>query len=156
MTQKFLLLVLITVFSATLSFSQEKNQEPIISEANGAACELNSLYFDVISNEVVKSKERIFIIFRSGKGETEIVNARRLVYVKRFLQNRKGWRVFKTIYARGEKSDGEGKIEFYIGGNLFLVVMSPKNKTPCLDCCDIESFNPQNLVKKKRKAKRKP
>ncbi len=108
------------------------------------------MYFDPISNEVNKSKERIFIIFRAGKSETETINARRLNYLKNFLQRSKGWRVFDTVYARGEKTIGEGKIEFYIGGRLALVVMSPKNKTPCLDCCDVEGFNPQNLVKKKR------
>ncbi len=72
-----------------------------------------------------------------------------------FLENRKGWKSFDVIYARGEKSDGEGKIEFYIGGTLFLVVMSPKNKTPCLDCCEGGLESPQNLVKKKRITKRK-
>jgi len=155
MTQKLLLLFLITMFLATSSFSQEKNEEPIISEANAAACEGNSLYFDVISNEVVKSKERIFIIFRAGKVETEIVNAKRLNYVKEFLQNIKGWRTFDTVYARGEKTNGEGKIEFYIGGKLSLIVISPKNKTPCLDCCEDERKFPQNLVRKKRNTKRK-
>jgi len=155
MKQKFLLLVLMTVFSATLSFSQEKKEETIISKAESGACELNSAYFDVISNEVRKSKERIFVIFRAGKGETETVNAKRLKYVKGFLQNSKGWRTFDTIYARGEITNEKGGIEFYTGGKLFLVVMSPKNKTPCLDCCEVEGFNPQNLVKKKRNTKRK-
>ncbi len=143
------------IVSASLCPAQEKTESASIVEANGNACELNSLHFDVISNEVNRNKERVFAVFRAGKGETEIVNTKRLTYVKGFLENRKGWKSFDVIYARGEKSDGGGKIEFYIGGKLFLVVMSPKNKTPCLDCCEIESFNPQNLVKKKRNAKRK-
>jgi len=154
MTRKFLLLVLMTMFSATLSFSQEKNEEPTISEANSAACEGNSAHFAYIATEVSKSKERIFIIFRAGKGETETVNAKRLNYVKGFLQNFKSWRTFNTVYARGEKTNSEGKIEFYIGSKLFLVVVSPKNATPCLTCCD-EGFDPQNLLKTKRNIKRK-
>ena len=96
-----------------------------------------------------------FIIFRAGKVETETVNAKRLRYVKGFLQNSKGWRVFNTVYARGEKSDNEGIIEFYIGGKLFLIVISPKNKTPCLDCCDGGLEYPQNLNKVQKLNKRR-
>ena len=155
MTQNFLLLFLIIVFSVIFSFSQVKNEEPIISEDLSFACEGNSLYVDVISNEVRNDKERIFVIFRSGKSETETVNANRLAHVKWFLENRKGWKTLDVIYARGKKSEGEGKIEFYIGGKLFLIMMSGKNRTPCLDCCDGGLAYPQSLIKKKRIAKRK-
>lgn len=155
MAKKILFLVLLVNISASLFFAQEKKEEPIISPIDNSSCEHNSLYFDVIWNEVRKSKERIFIIFRAGKGETETVNAKRLNYVKEFLQNSKGWKDFDTVYALGEKTNEEGKIEFYIGGKLFLIVPSPKNKTPCLDCCGDEAHYPQNLVKKKRIGKRK-
>ncbi|MDQ6786351.1 MAG: hypothetical protein M3033_05975 [Acidobacteriota bacterium] len=149
----FLILAIIVLTSS--SYSQKPNDKPIIIEKGGGSCEENSALVDGISNDVKENKERIFVIFRAGKGETETVNAKRLTHVKWFLENRKGWKVFDVIYARGEKSDGEGKIEFYIGGKLFLIMMSAKNYTPCLDCCEGGLENPQNLVKKKRIAKRK-
>jgi hypothetical protein len=155
MVKKIIFAVLITIVLTISSYSQTSKDKSTVIVTGGGACEENSAYFDVITNEVVESKERIFIIFRGGKGETETVNARRLNYVKGFLQNSKGWKVFDTIYARGEKTNGDGKIEFYLGGKLFLIVMSPKNKTPCLNCCENLSAEPQNLIKKKRNTKRK-
>lgn len=154
--KKTLFLIAAVFFLSNLSAAQENSGPNIIVKVTAGACELNSLHFDIISNIANYEKERVFAIFRAGKGETESVNAKRLAHVKMFLENQKGWKwkSFNVIYARGEKSDGEGKIEFYIGGKLFLVVMSPKNKTLCLDCCDGGFTSPQNLVKK-RNAKRK-
>jgi len=146
-------LIFIIVISSTFCFAQVNKDETIIVEADANACELNSRYFDMISNEVFKSKERIFAIFRAGKSETENVNAKRLAHVKAFLEQVKGWERFDVVYARGEKIDGEGRIEFYVGGKIFLATLASKNKTPCLDCCGGGFASPQNLVKKKRKMK---
>lgn len=155
MINKFLIAILAVIVLVGSSYSQKSDDKPIVIEIGGGSCEENSALVDGISNEVQESKERIFVIFRAGKDETEIVNARRLNHVKWFLQNRKGWKIFDVIYARGEKSDGEGKIEFYVGRKFFLVMMSAKNRTPCLDCCEGGLEEPQNLIKKKRSAKRK-
>jgi hypothetical protein len=150
---KTLFLVLATIVSVGYGFAQEKETPVVVSEADSNACELNSAYFDWVSNDVRKTQERIFVIFRAGKNETETVNVKRFSYVKNFLENGKSWKVLDVIYARGEKTDGEGKIEFYVAGKLKLIVNSPRNKTPCLDCCENELNNPQNLVKKKSKRK---
>lgn len=155
MTMKTLFLMLVIIVSASLCAAQNNTDPTSIVKATAGACELNSAHLDTISNIVKNEKERAFAIFRAGKGETEIVNAKRLAHVKKFLEKQKGWTKYDVIYARGEKTNDEGKIEFYIAGKLFLIVMSPKNKTPCLDCCEGGLENPQNLVKKKRSTKRK-
>ena len=155
MTQKFLFTVLtITIFVGS-SFSQERNNEYIVSPAVSSACENNRIYFDETLNEANSTKQKIFAIFRAGKNETEIINAKRLIYVKKFLQMRRDWNKSGIIYARGEKTGDEGKIEFYIGSKLYLVVTSPKNKTPCMDCCDGGLDYPQNLNKVKKHSKKK-
>src|SRR5215213_5185553 len=120
MTKTFLL-ALIILASVNFCFSQVNDDAENTTKADANSCEMNSLYFDMISNKVAESKERIFAIFRAGKGETESVNAKRLAHVKTFLEQSKGWKRFDVIYARGEKSDGEGQIEFYVGGKLFLI-----------------------------------
>ncbi len=155
MTRKILFLSFVILVSANLSYSQKLKNEPFVIKTGGGSCEENSAIVDGISTEILETKERIFVIFRAGKGETEIVNARRLNHVKWFLQNRKDWKIFDVIYARGEKSYGEGKIEFYSGKRFFLVVMSAKNRTPCLDCCNGGLEYPQNLIKKPRSVKQK-
>ncbi len=153
--KKILFLILAAILLSNLCEAQEKTEPTHIVQATAGACELNSLHFDKISNIVNQEKERVFAIFRAGRGETETVNAKRLAYVKTFLKERKSWTRYDVVYARGEKTDEEGKIEFYIGGRLYLIIMSPKNKTPCLDCCEDNTEYPQNLVKRKRNAKRK-
>lgn len=154
MLKKILFAILMIVVSVSLCAAQKSTEPAAVIKDNANACELNSAYFDSFLGAINSLEERIFVIFRGAKGETETVNAKRLAHVKWFLENRKGWKSFNVIYARGEKSDNEAKIEFYIGGRFYLVVMSGKNRTPCLDCCDGGLEYPQNLVKKKR-AKRK-
>ena len=94
MTRKILFTILMILFLASLSFSQEKNNEYIVSNSSSSACETNPVYFAEISNVVNHTKQNIFAIFRAGKNETEIVNAKRLVYVKTFLQKRRDWSKF--------------------------------------------------------------
>ncbi len=155
MREKFIFAILLIIVSTTFSFSQEKREETTVSVSDGNACESNSAYFDMISTEVNHTKQNIFAIFRAGKNETEIVNAKRLFHVKMFLEKRKGWSKFNVVYARGEKTNNEGKIEFYIGGELFLILNSSKNKTPCLDCCNGGFELPQNLDKVQKRHKRR-
>ena len=148
-------LIFIITASVTFCFAQVKQDEETIVLADTGACEINSLHFDRISSEVSKNPQRVFVLFRAGKGETETVNERRLKFVKNFLEKVKYWEKLDVVYARGEKTNGEARIEFYVGGKLFLTTLAQKNKTPCLDCCGGGGFMiPQNLApKKKRKMK---
>ena len=95
----------------------KKKKLTSIVEANSNACELNSAYFDMIAD--IARNKRIIIIFRAGKSETETVNARRSSYVKNFLLKGKGWGKLDVVYARGEKTNDAGKIEFISPENFF-------------------------------------
>lgn len=148
--KKILSSILITIISSAFCFAQSTKDETITIKADANACELNSLYFDTIASIVSKNNERVFAIFRAGKDETENVNENRLIYVKTFLEQVK-WKGLDVIYARGEKAGGEARVEFYVGGKLFLVTLAQKNKTPCLTCCGGGFASPQNLVKKKKR-----
>jgi len=131
-------------------------EEPVYTvKADVNSCEINSLQFDIIRNQIASTRERIFVIFRRGNGESELVNAKRLKHVRTFLSVRKGWSLFDVIYARGEKVIGQSHIEFYIGGKLVLVILSKRNMSPCMDCCDggfLES--PQNLAPRTKRSKK--
>lgn len=138
-----------------LGSGQEKKENPDIVPDTSGACEHNPASLSLIASQAKEQGERIFAIFRVGKNETEKVNAARLIYVKKvYLQSWAKYYKLNVIYARGEKTDSDGQIEYYVGGKLSLVVISPKNKTPCLDCCGTEIFYPQNLVKKRKIIKR--
>jgi hypothetical protein len=145
------LFFIIVIFSA-ICFAQAEKDETVTIAADADACEQNSAYFDRIANKAYTNKERIFVIFRAGKGETEDVNAKRLIFVKTYLEQIGNWKILEVVYARGEKTDAQGRVEFYIGGRLFLEMLAQKNKTPCLTCCGDGAFaNPINLAKKKKR-----
>ena len=39
-----------------------------------------------------------------------------------------------------KKVSDEGKIEFYVGSKLGLIIIASQNRTPCLDCCGDERY----------------
>lgn len=155
MIKKILLITSIIIFLASLCFSQEKDRSYIISDSVSSACEDNPAFLDGTLDESTDTKQKIFAIFRAGKNETENTNLKRLVYMKKYLEKRKGWSASNVIYARGEKTNNKAEIEFYIGGKLYLVIIAPKNKTPCMDCCGNELDYPQNLIGTKKHSQKR-
>ena len=136
--------------------AQLKFDNPII-EAHLYNCEENNAFINRVYQAAKENNKKVFIIFHAGKSETETINARRLAYVRDFLQIDKYWNTMNVIYARGEKSSRDAVIEFYVGGDLTFATVSQKNRTPCLDCCGGIYYTPQNLLKpidfKKKKTK---
>ncbi len=153
---KTILFLIFIMLTANICFAQERKDEPNIVPVESSACENNPVAISIVASEAVQEKERVFVIFRAGRTETETANRKRLAYVKKnSLERRAAFNKLEFIYALGEKSKDEGKIEFYVGGRLSSIIIAPKNRTPCLDCCGDERYYPQDLVKKKRIIKRK-
>lgn len=123
-------------------------------KADSTACEINSSLFDMVRNGAAPNKSKVFVIFRAGSRESETVNANRLAYVRKFLAEAKGWSNLDAIYARGDRTRGQGTIEFYIDGKLWLIVQNELNMSPCMDCCGGGPAYPQKLLRRKRQSKR--
>lgn len=119
-----------------------------IPDATFRSCEEFSARVDAIRSTAKDSGEKIFVIFHAGKNETEIVNSRRMAYVRDFLRSDiKLWNELDVIYARGEKSSEAAVIAFYLGGKLIEAMSAPRNKTPCMDCCEARYYTSQSLLK---------
>ena len=135
--------VLLTAGSA---FAQTVADAPYIVESNSSG-EISSKEIDSMAQEARQSSDRLFVIVRLGAGETN----RRLNFVRLFNTRQyiseKSFDPMKTIFAEGEPIKGEGRIEFYLGSRLRLVLLAPRNKMPNLTCC--EDYMPP--VKKKPK-----
>lgn len=98
--------------------------------------EVASLLLDRLGIEAKLSKERLYIISRRGKGDTnKNIEIGRLSWAKagRGVEN---FDVTTTVLAVGDKTDGEGRLEFYLGSQLRLVVLAKPNKMPLLTCCE--------------------
>jgi hypothetical protein len=132
----------------------------VIVKADANACELNSLHFDVLRNELGNDPTAgIRAKFYRGSSENNIVSERRANYVRRFLEQNKGFAPSRLEFVNAGKLDitENPKIEFYIvrpgeiEGKLHLVSYAQLNKTPCLDCCEDERVFPQYIGAKPKK-----
>lgn len=139
--------LVVPLVASRLASGQVNNDIPIMSPK---ACEENSALVDQIPRPT--SSSRVFIIFRAGKGESELINGLRLAHVRAFLTTRKNLGGENVIYARGDRFNGLGRIEFYVAGTLVLVSQAKSNHTPCMDCCGPDFLaGPRNLLRKKKK-----
>jgi hypothetical protein len=119
------------------TIAQTTEEKPEIVRKH--TCEIGNVRVNSSRIDAEKAKERIFVIFRAGDGETEKTNLRRLRTAKKVLLEREGWVNYspEIIFAQAEKLNGKGQVEFYIGGKLSLVFVLEKNKTICMHCCDL-------------------
>ncbi len=152
-----LLLFVMLVFASLICLAQN---DAAIVQADANACELNSLYFDIIRNELASNPTvQVTAKFYAGKDEDNAVSKKRADYVRKFLEQHKGFDPSRLVFVNsgrlGTKEDP--KIEFYIvqsnesDGKLYLVTYAQPNKTPCLDCCEDERVFPQYIGSKPRR-----
>ncbi len=139
------LLGLLLLLAETVAVGQIQSSTPNYSEpkhlvkANaGAVCEMNNLYIDWLVVEAKKSKDRIFIISRPGRGEANQLSWNRLEAASFFLTDGKQIVPSQIVTAIGARtSNGIGRLEFYLGSQLFLVSEAKKGKGVCLNCCPV-------------------
>lgn len=144
----FIALALFLGLFATSAFGQIVTDELYKIPSNSSG-EENSALADSIAVLAKNSGERLFVIVRLGKGETSSrVNRVRLLNVKNFMMQR-GFDQKNAAFAEGERVEGEGRIEYYLGSRLILMTLAPRNKMPNLTCCVADD------PPRKRKSKRK-
>jgi len=137
MRSAFILLVVAfrTLAPCELTFAQRAWDQPYIVPS-GSSGEISSREIDRMAVEVKHSRERLFVIVRLGTGEkSRRVNRARLHNTQQYLSG-KSFDPQTTVFAEGERVEGEGRIEFYLGGSLRLVTLAKRNQMPNLTCCD--------------------
>jgi hypothetical protein len=93
----------------------------------------------------------VIMIARLGNGERRReLNRRRLHNARTFLTEF-GQRAPQTIVtAEGERVDGYGRVELYIGGKLFHVLMSYPNADLPVGACSFEGDDPCTYEREKK------
>lgn len=104
-------------------------------------CEGNSARLDVVRNksqEANKSKYTI-VIARLGRGEqSQEINRRRLYTIQKYL-TAMGLPSQRLITAEGERVQGYGRVELYVGGELVELLAIERNKDLPVGICDNDS-----------------
>ena len=126
--------VVMALLSIQLTFAQPTVENPVIVPSRSSG-ETTSAEIDRMAVESQRTLARLFVIVRLGSGETShLINRNRLLETRQYL-SQKDFARTRTVYAEGERTSGEGRIEFYLAGALRLVVLCPRNKMPNLTCC---------------------
>ena len=130
------------------AFAQDAPAEPYVVESDSSG-EISSREIDIMIAEASASGERLFVVVRLGAGETSRRLNRARLYNTRQHLSVKGFGPPPTVYAEGERVVGEGRIEFYLGSRLRLVVLAERNKMPNLTCC-VDYFPPSKTTRKRK------
>jgi hypothetical protein len=133
------------------AIAHESSTGTQIIKGDANSCELNSAYLDYMVMEQRAKGERIFVIARLGRGEVNrSLNHNRLEYARFYLLESGRTQKEKIVFAEGERINGEGRVEFYLGSRLFLVSLAERGKNVCLTCCDDYIPPRRNRSRKRR------
>jgi len=154
----FLLICLLSATAVAVA-GQEAPAEPYVVRGDANACELNGLHYHQLMADIASGVETLTITARPGRGDTSRnILRRRLHNVRTYLG--KSIPSYQMVITEGERTEGDGRIEFYVGEQLRLVSLSKANKDLCVGCCDFDDPNyygfgktdsPKPVRKKKRK-----
>lgn len=111
-------------------------------------CESDIAILDAASREAGESG-LVIVIARLGDGERDRNwNRRRLYNVRTYLTEWDGRRNPKTVVtAEGEPVSSYGRIELYVGGKLFHVLLVRRNADLIVGSCTYE-INPPNVQRR--------
>lgn len=153
---KFIIFAFVFYLLATssLAFGQICPEFPCVVDSSGSG-EVASAALDNFSVEATRSGERLFVIARLGTGETDAGrNLERLCEARDYIVSRfpKTLESQSTVFAEGERVEGEGRLEFYLGSKLHLTRFIRRNTSANLNCC--EDITPAKAKQKRKKCRK--
>jgi hypothetical protein len=153
---KVLIFILILAAISTSAGAQSKQAEPYVVPARSGACEVNAAAFDSLANTLLSDDERLFIVARLGTGETSReLNRRRLHNVRTYFKD--GWPQIdakRFIFTEGDKVNGEGRVEFYVGSALMQISLVHRGGDICVDCCEYPDNRYYGMGRKDKSTRR--
>jgi len=148
--------------TSSVAFGQICPDFPCVIDSSGSG-EVTSAGIDNFLVEYARSGERLFVIARLGTGETDtgrnlqrLCEARdylapRIPQVRELVPSGEYRESPPTIFAEGERVEGEGRLEFYLGSKLQLTRFIRRNRSANLNCC--EDFTPAKAKRKRKECK---
>ena len=126
-------------FPLSILSHQDKKAESEVWETDGRNCEANAAVIDNVANLTLQTDSRLFVISRLGTGESrKRLGHRRLHNVRARIEPVR-YRPFdpaRLITAEGDRVNGPGRVEFYLGSKLVIVATFRRNADFCVACCE--------------------
>lgn len=148
-----LVVTLLLISSAAVAVQQRADSgtaQPSQRESKQSNCEENISILGAATQAVDKDG-LLIVIARLGEGEqNREINRRRLHNVRTYLSEYVHARAPETIItAEGERVNGYGRIELYVGGKLFHVLTIPRNEDLLVGSCYYEIDIPADKERQK-------
>jgi hypothetical protein len=155
-------LVFYLVVTSGSAFGQICAEYPCVVDSSDSG-EVASAAIDNFLVKAARSSERLFVIAHLGKGETDaegnldrLCEARdyivpRLPQVRELVPSGEYREPPPAVFAEGERVEGEGRLEFYLGSKLQLTRFIRQNRSANLNCC--EDITPAKAKQKRKKCK---
>ena len=137
MNKLLLMLTMCLAITSQSAGAQGKPGDTRVVPGDNNSCEINSAYLDALAQDFRSGSERIFVISRLGNGEaSRSLHRSRLEYARFYLVLDRELSSDRVVFAEGERVNGEGRLEFYLGSKLHLVSLVKRNRMVCFFCCD--------------------
>jgi hypothetical protein len=129
-TASFILIISVLSCTIFVVAQQPSNQAEVeITPANEEGYRRNGINIVNLSALLNTTNQRAFIIAHLGKGErSPRLNRRRLSCIRTMLVNSSPE---KITFAEGERVNGLGRVEFYLGSELMHVALVTRNGNFC-------------------------
>lgn len=130
--------------------STPANTQTMKMETKPTNCEFNIAVLDGAHGKVGKD-DLIIVIARLGDAERRHeLNRRRLHNVRTYLMEFDGRSAETIITAEGERVKGYGRVELYVGGKLFYILMIRVNADFPVGSCSYEGEDPCSHKREKK------
>ena len=143
---QYVLAVSLLLVCAAVAAAQDRTQSTgrtaIQMEPKPTNCEFHIATLDAAHHEAGRDG-LVIVIVRLGDGEhRQDLNRRRLHNVKTYLVEFSHRPPATIITAVGERVKGYGRVELYVGGKLFYVLMIRSNADLTVGSCSYEGEDP--------------
>ena len=119
-------------------------------EAKPTNCEFHVATLDAANDQAGKDG-LVIVIARLGDGERRYdLNRRRLHNVRTYLVEFDRRSPQTIITAEGERISGYGRVELYVGGKLFYVLMIRPNADLAIGSCSFEGDDPCSYERERK------
>ena len=151
---KYVLVISVLLVCASTAAAQEVSRPtgsaPIKMETKPTNCEFHIATLDAAHDQAGKDG-LVIAIARLGDGEQrQELNRRRLHNVRTYLVEFDQRLPETIITAESERATGYGRVELYVRGKLFYVLMIRRNADLAVGACSFEGDDPCTFEREKK------
>ena len=151
---KYVLVISVLLVCASTAAAQEVSRPtgsaPIKMETKPTNCEFHIATLDAAHDQAGKDG-LVIAIARLGDGEQrQELNRRRLHNVRTYLVEFDHRSPETIITAESERATGYGRVELYVGGKLFYVLMIRRNADLAVGACSFDGDDPCTFEREKK------